>query len=127
MWNLDAFYHENIKPIVQEELYDFLDLGGIACPEWYDLDDDVQAVLASKLFIQDSDNLDVLADFDLRYAMGNVVKTNSREDKDDLANLLTGKIIKYYKDTITEILEYEYKEIKCEYDQGLREDYDQEC
>lgn len=54
--------------------------------------------------------------------------TNS-EPMEDLACLISDKVTSYYKNTINEILEFEFEEIYNEHQEGLCEayKYDQEC
>lgn len=127
MWQLDNYYYKNIRPIIEDEIIDFIDLGNEDIPDFDDLSDDVQNTLAAHLFFSDGDNFDPLLDDDLKIVIKRLMTTIGKESNDvifDLANIVEGKIANYYRETITELLNHEYKEVYDEYvEQRFCEEY----
>lgn len=123
MFTIDAYYVENIKPLIKSEILDYLDMGHAECPQFEDLCIDAQEELAGLLFFNDKDNFDPIADLDVKFLIKRMMTTTNKETVNDLRDLVTDKITNYYKDTITEILYFEFKEINDDYQDGLCETY----
>jgi len=129
MWRLDNYYYENIKPIVKDFIIDWLDLGNKEAPGFDDLECDEQQSIAGKLFLNEPTNLDMFDDFNIRESICSMMNLATTDSITEVSHVLRENIVEYYKSTIDEILMYEFKEIKSDYEDGLCEEieYENHC